>query len=136
MALLLSDLIDDPVSVRREGDGLWLDAATFTRVTGFTLKPEGFCRGALCIPVPPQRALQFVNGDALNVRAFAEQAGQVLVADDGGEHWMLSESAGARRSQLVSGIAPDFALPDIDGNIVRLSDLRGKKVLLASWASW
>jgi len=32
--------------------------------------------------------------------------------------------------------APDFALPDRDGKMVRLSDFRGKKVLIVTWASW
>ena len=31
---------------------------------------------------------------------------------------------------------PDFSLKDIDGNTVRLSDFRGKTVLLLFWASW
>ena len=31
---------------------------------------------------------------------------------------------------------PDFALPDINGQPHRLSDYRGKKVFLATWASW
>jgi len=32
--------------------------------------------------------------------------------------------------------APDFALPDLDGTVVRLSDLRGKPVLVNFWATW
>jgi cytochrome c biogenesis protein CcmG/thiol:disulfide interchange protein DsbE len=32
--------------------------------------------------------------------------------------------------------APDFALQDIDGHMVRLSDLRGKAVVLNFWATW
>ncbi|NDG42002.1 MAG: TlpA family protein disulfide reductase, partial [Betaproteobacteria bacterium] len=32
--------------------------------------------------------------------------------------------------------APDFELPDLAGQTHRLSDYRGKKVLLATWASW
>jgi cytochrome c biogenesis protein CcmG, thiol:disulfide interchange protein DsbE len=32
--------------------------------------------------------------------------------------------------------APEFSLPDLDGRPVRLSDLRGKVVLLFYWATW
>ncbi|NPA69010.1 MAG: AhpC/TSA family protein [Chlorobi bacterium] len=32
--------------------------------------------------------------------------------------------------------APDIALPDPDGNIIKLSSLRGKYVLIDFWASW
>jgi len=31
---------------------------------------------------------------------------------------------------------PDFALPTLDGGFARLSDYRGKKVLLIHFASW
>jgi len=33
-------------------------------------------------------------------------------------------------------IAPDFTLSDLDGRTVRLSDLRGKVVLVNLWATW
>jgi peroxiredoxin len=33
-------------------------------------------------------------------------------------------------------VAPDFAVPDLHGNTVRLSGLRGKVVLLNLWATW
>ena len=32
--------------------------------------------------------------------------------------------------------APTFALPDADGKVTRLEDLRGKVVLLFFWATW
>ena len=33
-------------------------------------------------------------------------------------------------------IAPDFAVPDLDGQAVRLSNFRGKVVLLNLWTTW
>lgn len=35
-----------------------------------------------------------------------------------------------------STVAPDFTLQTLDGNNMRLSDLRGKAVLLNFWATW
>lgn len=41
------------------------------------------------------------------------------------------------RASLTAGDeAPDIALPDPDGNVRRLSDLRGRLVLIDFWASW
>ena len=36
----------------------------------------------------------------------------------------------------VAQVHPDFLLPKLDGNFGRLSDYRGKKVLLIHFASW
>jgi len=33
-------------------------------------------------------------------------------------------------------MAPDFTLSDLSGTPRSLSDLRGKKVLLVTWATW
>ncbi|HKT11264.1 MAG TPA: TlpA disulfide reductase family protein, partial [Terriglobia bacterium] len=42
----------------------------------------------------------------------------------------------ARQNSIIGSAAADFALRDIEGHQVRLSDFRGKFVLLAFWATW
>jgi cytochrome c biogenesis protein CcmG/thiol:disulfide interchange protein DsbE len=37
---------------------------------------------------------------------------------------------------LVGRTAPDIAVQDFDGGVVKLSDLRGRPVVLNFWASW
>ena len=41
-----------------------------------------------------------------------------------------------RAAVSVGDEAPNFTLPSLDGSEVRLSDYRGKKVVLFMWASW
>jgi AhpC/TSA family len=70
------------------------------------------------------------NRDTMKELADAyEQAGQRKQA----EEWRRKADPGA---QLVGQPAPDFALTEIAGQEVRLSNLRGKVVFLNFWASW
>ncbi|HET6381456.1 MAG TPA: TlpA disulfide reductase family protein [candidate division Zixibacteria bacterium] len=43
---------------------------------------------------------------------------------------------GAPAGGLIGQTAPDFALTDLDGNPVRLSEFRGRPVIVNFWASW
>jgi len=42
----------------------------------------------------------------------------------------------AGTAQIQNGLAPDFTLQSLDGKTVRLSDFRGKPVVLNFWATW
>jgi thiol-disulfide isomerase/thioredoxin len=43
---------------------------------------------------------------------------------------------GPAKGQLIGNLAPDFELPALDGKKLKLSDLRGKAVLLNFWATY
>jgi thiol-disulfide isomerase/thioredoxin len=43
---------------------------------------------------------------------------------------------GPAKGQLVGNVAPDFDLQTLDGKSLKLSDLRGKAVLLNFWATY
>jgi len=48
----------------------------------------------------------------------------------------LGHVLGSFRAPDLPEAAPDFALTDLDGNLVRLSELRGQRVVLNFWATW
>ena len=48
--------------------------------------------------------------------------------------WLLACSKGPEHKEIRQ--APDFSLPTVDGQTIRLSELRGKVVLLDFWATW
>lgn len=50
--------------------------------------------------------------------------------------FLLLAGSVAMAQPSVGETVPDIALPDTKGNVVRLSDLRGKIVLIDFWASW
>jgi hypothetical protein len=134
---LLTEDADIALSAHVSGDDLWLAAPELARVTGWKLTRDGFCHGSLCIPIPPGRDAEFTRADgSVNLAAFARLRGQALVHDDEASVWALDASAAARSVTRASLEAPDFTLPDLSGRLHSLHEHRGKKVLLASWASW
>src|ERR1700722_10209529 len=47
-----------------------------------------------------------------------------------------NRAGGSTKGQLMGNVAPDFELPTLDGKNLKLSDLRGKAVLLNFWATY
>jgi hypothetical protein len=115
---------------------LWCPAREAEAATGWVAKPEGLCKGEACVPLPAGRARELVDGGRINLAALWRHLGQPAVRSERGHVWVLTESARERKAVLASLEAPDFALPDPSGRMHRLSDYRGKKVFLVTWASW
>lgn len=120
-----------------DGESLWLDAAAIDTATGWAWKPQGLCRGDdLCVPVPPARAQTLVRDGRLDLAAMWRHSGQPVVHDRASRAWVLGTGAAQRGAALASLQAPEFELPDLAGTPHRLSAFRGRKVFLATWASW
>ncbi len=47
-----------------------------------------------------------------------------------------AETEGPEETRAQASAAPDFTVYDLDGNTHKLSDFRGKPVILNFWASW
>ena len=108
---------------------LHVPKAEFEAATGWALKPQGACQGAVCIP------LSRPAGDTIDVAEVARDMGMPLVAAEGRALWALGPAAIGARA-LASAEAPDLQLPDLDGKTFSLSSLRGQKVLLYAWAPY
>ena len=111
---------------------LWIRKTDLPRINEFELKPEGACRADICIPVLPA----MTRGEYFNLTAFAARVGQRVIAEPAARVWSFGEIPVVRGAYLESRLAPDVAVPDRQGRPVRLSQFRGKKVLLVTWASW
>jgi hypothetical protein len=113
-------------------DRLDIDAGAFQAGTGWTIKPEGACKGEVCVPLGGSA------GDAgrFDLLAVADRLGMAVVHDADAGLWSIGpESLGGR--SLATAEAPELTLPDvITGEDVTLSSFRGTKVVIASWAPY
>jgi hypothetical protein len=121
-----------------EQDNLWMPVGELQAATGWELRPEGACRGDVCVPIPRGREGEFLRERParFNLAGLARLLGQPVVHDDAHGVWSFGESSADRSSAMRSLRAPDFTLPDLEGRPHSLSDYRGKKVFLVFWASW
>lgn len=109
-------------------DAPHISARALEERTGWNLRPEGLCRADVCVP------FSAVDGSAIPLGDLAAAMRMPLLVD--GEHSLWCLGPPATGKALDSAAAPDFVLPDVDGNEFRLSSLRGQKVFLVAWASW
>ena len=115
----------------RDGD-VWLPLAAVPSAIGWDLRPEGMCAGETCVPLPP--GATWSDDTHFNLSAFARHIGLAEASDverDVVAYVVPDAGAGTGSVQ-----APDFTLPDLDGNLHSLSDQRGRKVVLLTWGSY
>jgi peroxiredoxin len=117
-----------------DGGRLLVDPASFAATIGWELKPEGLCRGDVCVPLADPGSL--VVAGRLDIATVAAALGRPVVIDADAGIAAMGLSPDERRRALDGLEAPDFRLPDLDGTSHGLGEWQGKKKLLVTFASW
>ena len=115
------------------GDDVWLPLEGLPSAIGWDVRPEGVCAGEICVPLPPGQT--WWDDESFNVSAFARHIG-LAEASDPQRSIVAFEAPRVRPGGPATLEAPDFTLPDLDGNLHSLSDYRGQKVVLFTWGSF
>jgi len=116
------------------GDAVLVDADDFEAATGWQLKPEGLCRGDVCVAVRGHPDV-VVDG-RIDAAQVAVLMGRSVVVDPRAGVIAYGPSAAAVAEQLAEGRAPDFTLAQLDGTPFSMSAIGRKKKVLVTWASW
>jgi hypothetical protein len=137
--VIYDDAATEIAAAEEEAGQLWITTEDLKLATRFELKPQGVCRDELCFPLPKSRAKKFVRKKSgkswFNLTAFAALVRQPVAHDAALATWYFGLRADQREG-LASLQAPNFTLPDMEGKPHALSDFRGKKIFLVTWASW
>lgn len=119
---------------------LWVTKQDLPLLNGFELKPEGACLDQICVPIRQSEDSNiFVTRRQqgwVNVSELARRIQQPMVADHDTQTFSLGDIPAQRQSFVRDGVAPDFEMQDWRGKTHKLSDFKGKKIMLLSWASW
>jgi hypothetical protein len=109
----------------------------FEQQTGWVLKPEGACKGDRCVPLfsgDPSLTSVDPSGETVDIRMLSDALGMPIVHDE--THGLYAVGPESGGPLLASAECPEIQLPDLDGNEFSISSLRGRKVVIVSWASW
>ena len=134
---MLATIVTDEAGVVEavaDGDRLLIDPAALPAALGWEWKPEGLCRGTVCVPVRDRDRL--LVGERLDIAAVADALGRPAVVDPGAGIAAIARPAEARQQALRNHRVPEFTLPDLDGAPHDLDEWRGKKKLLVAFATW
>ncbi len=116
-----------------DGEAPAVAASDLVALTGWSSKPQGWCRGAECIPASLLGSLATAAslpldrlGDALGVPSATDADHRLAVI---GERLDVGSS-------LAGGVAPDLELLGLDGRRHRLFEQSADKTVVVAFSSW
>lgn len=132
--VLLHDGQQVSAPLEQHADMLLLAPSDLQALLGWEVKDNTLCRADRCLPLSFHP--QLMQGGKVDLAALAALQQMPLAMDESQRVLSVGDSVEERADTLLTAQAPDFSLPDASGKIHRLSDYRGKKILLVTWASW
>ena len=134
--VLIRVIGDESVEVEggRDGAGLLVPEAELARATGWELKPQGLCRGEVCVPVRDRSALG--PDEWVDLAALGAAVGQPVAVEPTAGLAVIGHAAFERAEALSPLQAPDVRLTTVDGSEASVYDYSGRKRLVVSFAWW
>ena len=102
-------------------------------MTGWTQKPEGWCRGTECIPA--SIIGDIAGATALSVSDITAALGSASAIDTDHRIAVIGTRVD-HGSTLDSGVAPDVELTGLDGDRHRLFEQSDGKTMVVAFSSW
>src|SRR5437868_2857047 len=106
---ILDDGRETEVEAALVDDRVLVEARGFADATGWQLKPEGLCRGDVCVPTK-SRPDVVVDG-RVDAASAAELLRRAVLVDGANAVVAYGDSASAVASELAARHAADFTLP-------------------------
>ncbi len=120
-------VLDGERSTQVVSDGMLLEVDDLLAATGWELKPQGLCRGEVCVPTSLSAPVSLIDvATALHRPVALEQLTDAWVA-------VLGEPGGT--ALHVGDVAPSVVLPDVDGRDVQVTGT-GRKTAVVVWSTW
>lgn len=125
------------VSARVEDDRFLLEPEAVLVATGWEPKPEGLCRGELCVPLRDPAARDTLGRyDLARVAAALRRPFAAEQPDTDTVVVSIGDAAHERGAAYDNGSAPQVDLVDLDGRPVAVPDDSRRKRVLLAWSSW
>lgn len=108
----------------------------FTALTGWEAKPEGMCRGEVCVPAPGALDSSTGTTQMVDVEAAAAKLGMPIVHDAEHGVWALGVATATGRALASAKAVFPSSLIDAAGRAFDFASLRGRRMIMVAWASW